>query len=268
MIKQILISIFISIFLIFAYLKYFEYKGIFYPAKEVDFTPEYIGLKYNDIYLDTDDGLRLNGWFIPEDNARGTILFCHGNAGNIGHRLEKIALLQKARVNIFIIDYRGYGRSQGKPSEKGIYLDAKAAYDYLINKRRIRAEDIILYGESLGCAAVIHLASEQKVGALIVEGAFSKGRDMARRIYPFLPAFFFSNIFDCLTKISKVDEPKLFIHSKNDEIVPISLARKLYNAAPQPKSFVELIGGHNTAFLDSKGKYISSIIQFLDANQR
>jgi len=124
-------------------------------------------------------------------------------------------------------------------------------------------DKIIIYGESLGTAVAIDLASKNKTIGIILEGAFSSGKDMAKRIYPFMPLFFFSNIFDSLSKIKKVKVKKLFIHSKNDEIVPYDLARKLYESSPQPKIFVDIIGGHNTAFIDSRDRYISSIKDFI-----
>ncbi len=258
--------IFIAVILAFiiGYAKYIENRGVYFPMKEIQFNPGLLGFSFEDVYIKTQDNIRINGWFIPADKARYTLLFYHGNAGNIGHRLEKIMLLHKLALNIFIIDYRGYGRSQGRPGEQGIYLDAQAAYDYLTNERRINPEQIILYGESLGCAAVIHAAAANKVGALIVEGAFTRGRDMARRIYPFLPAFLFSDSFDSLSKIKSIAAPKLFIHSTNDEIVPFALARQLYEAAGEPKRFAEIRGGHNSAFLDSQQEYISAIKEFTE----
>lgn len=249
--------------LIIGYVKYIESQGIFFPVREIEFSPDFMNLSFEDVYIKTEDNIKINSWFIPSSNAKYTILFCHGNAGNLTDRLDKINLLYGLGLNIFIIDYRGFGRSQGRPSENGLYLDAKAAYAYLVNHRNISPEQIILYGESLGTAVVINLASEVKIRALMVEGAFSRGKDMAKKIYPFLPSFLFSNKFDSLTKIKKVEAPKLFIHSRNDEIVSFSLAKKLYDTAPEPKHFVEITGGHNTAFLDSKERYISSIASFI-----
>lgn len=260
---KVIAYIAIAIVLVVGYIKYIESRGIFFPVKNIELTPEFINLAFEDTYIDTKDNIKINGWFIPQGNAKYTVLFCHGNAGNIGHRLDKISLLHDIGLNLFLIDYRGYGRSQGEPSESGIYLDAEAAYDYLVNNRNIKPEYIVLYGESLGCAVAVHLASRVKIAGLILEGSFSKGQDMARKVYPFLPTFLFSNKFDSLTKIKEVTAPKLFIHSRNDEIVSFDLAKRLYNAAKEPKRFVEIMGSHNTAFLDSKPVFISSIALFI-----
>lgn len=264
MFNRLFVIILLSIGLFLLYIKYLENKGIYYPVKGIELYPSSIGLPFEDVFITTKDGVKINGWFIPQPDAKYTLLFCHGNAGNIAGRIDKIILLRETRLNIFIIDYRGYGRSQGRPSEHGFYLDAKAAYDYLLNRRNIKPEQIILYGESLGTAVVVDLASKEKVRAVILEGAFSSGRDMAGRIYPFLPTFFFSNIFDSIAKIKKIDASKLFIHSRSDEIVPYDLARKLYDAAKEPKDFGEITGGHNTAPLDSKERHISSIASFIE----
>lgn len=262
--NKVLFILLLAIGLIILCIRYIETWGIFFPKKEIEVYPSVLNLPFEDIYIKTEDGVRINGWFIPYSNARWTLLFFHGNAGNIEHRLDKILMLREAGVNIFIIDYRGFGKSEGRLTEEGFYLDANAAYNYLVNIRRIRPEEIILYGESLGAAVVIDLAAKVKVSSLIVEGAFSGGRDMAVKIYPFLPAFLFSNKFNSLKKIKKVKAPKLFIHSINDEIVPFALANKLYQAASGPKELIELIGSHNTAFLDAKEKYVSSIRLFIE----
>jgi len=261
---KVILYIIIAIVLLFGYAKFIELRGIFFPVKEIKLTPRFINLPFEDIYILTKDGLKINGWFIPNDNAKHTLFFCHGNAGNIANRLDKIAMLHRLGVNVFIIDYRGFGRSQGRPSEKGIYLDAQAAYDYLTANRKIKPEAIILYGESLGSAVVINLASEVKILALIAEGAFSSGKDMAKEIYPFLPAHLFSYKFDSLTKIKRVSAAKLFIHSIADEVVPFRLAQKIFSTAGEPKHFVQLNGGHNTAFLDYPGEYSGAIISFIN----
>lgn len=250
--------------LFFLYIKYLAARSIFFPSQVLELTPKDINLSFEDIYLTTADGLTLHGWFIPYDKAKYTLLFYHGNAGNISHRLEKILFLRQTKLNICLIDYRGYGRSKGKPSEKGVYLDAKAAYDYLVNQYNLNPLQIILYGESLGGAIAIDLASKEEIGGLILEGVFSNVRDMGKRIYPFIPRLLLPNPFNSLDKIKKIKVPKLFIHSKNDEIVPLDLGKKLYDIAPEPKQFVPLVGGHNTVFIDSKEEYISTIIKFVE----
>jgi len=144
MLTRIILYILIFFIFIFAYLKYFEKNRIYYPLEDLSFTPEDIGLKYEDIYFETEDNLMLNGWFIPVDNARGTLIFCHGNAGNISHRLEIILIFNKLSLNVFIFDYRGYGRSQGKPSEQGLYKDTEASYQYIISRSDIDKERIVI----------------------------------------------------------------------------------------------------------------------------
>ncbi|MBN3038554.1 MAG: alpha/beta hydrolase [Candidatus Omnitrophica bacterium] len=254
----------LGIALLFGYIKYIESKAIYLPTKGVDYYPDLAGLAFEDIDVITEDGLRINGWFVPGKDTKYTVLFCHGNGGNIGHRMEKLVYFYNLGLSSFIIDYRGYGKSQGSPSEKGLYADARAAYDYLLRKRKIPAEAIILYGESLGSAVVIHLAAEEKVGGLIIEGGFSRGRDMAKAIYPFLPSFLFADSFDSLAKIGKVKAPKLFMHSKDDEVVPFILAKKLYDAADNPKHFAQLRGGHNSVLYDSQESYLSVIKSFIE----
>ena len=167
------ISLLILIFLSFTffYLRYFEKKGIYYPTRDIIFSPADAGIKYEDIFFKTDDGLTLNGWFILTEQPRGTLLFCHGNAGNISHRVEIIKIFNQLNLNVFIFDYRGYGRSQGNPSEQGLYKDAQAAFKYLLSRRDIDREAIVIYGKSIGANVAIELASKVRAAALISEGA-------------------------------------------------------------------------------------------------
>jgi len=260
---RIMVYVILLCALFFIYIKYLERRGIYYPAKEINFYPSTVNLAFEDVYLTTPDKLKINAWYVPCEKAKFTLLFCHGNAGNIMDRLDKIQLLQHLGLNIFIFDYRGFGRSEGSPEEKGIYLDAQAAYDYLINTLKVRPAEIILYGESLGSAVAIDLARQKQVGAVIIEGGFSCGKDMAAKIYPFLPGFIFSDVFNSISKIKEIHAPVLFIHSREDEIVSLNLAYKLYQQANAPKEFVELSGSHNTSFLDSWQKVTSSISAFI-----
>lgn len=250
--------------LFFGYIKYIENHAIYFPEKEIKTSPSEIGLPFEEIFLQTKDKIRIAGWYIPGNPGKNTVLILHGNAGNIADRLEKIELLAKLGVNVFIVDYRGYGKSSGRPCERGFYLDARAAYDYLVREKKIGPDKIILYGESIGGAVAVKLASEAKVAGLIIEGAFSSGRDLAGVIYPFLPSFIFADSYNSNSRVGLVEAPILVMHSRQDEVVPYRLAEKLFNSIPDRKTFVELKGSHNGAFLQSAGKYTSSIKEFIE----
>ncbi|MDP2943209.1 MAG: alpha/beta hydrolase [Candidatus Omnitrophota bacterium] len=233
--------------------------------KDVISNPASVGLPYEEVYFDTSDNKRLNGWYVANSKAKFTIIFCHGNAGNISHRLEKILIFYNLGLNIFIFDYRGYGKSIGVPSESGLYEDADAAYNYLSKERRISKDRVILYGESIGGAVAIDLARKTDIGALITEETFTSIKDMSGIAYPFLPYFIFSSRFDALSKIKNISYQKLIMHSIDYEIVPFRLGEKLFDAARPPKKFLKLRGGHNTAFFESREEYISGIKTFVKA---
>lgn len=264
MVFRITVYIILGAILISGYIKYIEARSIFFPDKAIYATPEAVNLAFEDIYFNTEDGLKINAWFVPYPRAEYTLLLFHGNAGNIADRLDKIRMLRDLGVNVFIMDYRGYGLSEGRPAERGLYLDASSAYRYLIDARQIEPERIILYGESLGTAVAVEQGSVSQVKGIILEGAFSCARDMAKTIYPFLPPALFSDRFNSIGKIKKIKAPVLFLHSKEDEIVPWALARKLFAAANEPKYFSRLKGGHNTAFWDDREEYLSAISFFLN----
>ncbi len=264
MVVKLIIYILIIALLVVGYVKYLESTSIFFPAKDVEYFPSLIGLSFENIYIQTQDKLKINGWFIPHPDAKYTVLFLHGNAENIGTRLDKLKLLHEAKVNIFIVDFRGYGESEGKPTERGCYLDSQAAYHYLVNIRQVPPENIILYGESLGGAVAVDLASRVKIKGLILEGAFTNISDMAKVIYPFVPSFLISVKFDSLAKIKNVEAAKLFIHSRDDEVVPFKLGKKLYAAAKEPKKFCQIIGDHNIDFLDFEKQCLPVIEEFIN----
>lgn len=253
----------IAIGLMVIYLRYIERRSLFYPMKEIEFFPRQIGLNYEDIFFKTSDNVNINGWFISNPNARYTILFCHGNAGNISHRLEKLKFFHELGCNIFIFDYRGYGKSKGKPSEKGMYLDVQGAYDYLLS-RKISPEQIIGYGESIGGAISIDLASKNRLGGLITDSTLSSSKDMIKIIYPFLPYWIFSSRLDSINKIKSIKIPKLIIHSVNDEIVSYKLGQRLFENADDPKEFLQIHGGHNSCFFESEVILKEKIANFLN----
>jgi uncharacterized protein len=257
------VVLFIVVFIVG--IRYMEKKSIFYPMKQITSNPSIIGLDYRDIYFDTSDGKTIHAWFIPEENARFTVLFSHGNAGNIGHRMDKVAMMHDIGLNVFIYDYRGYGKSKGSPSEKGIYEDAYAAYEYLVYKLNVPNNSIILYGESIGGAVSIELALNRHVSGLITENTFTSVKDMVRLAFPIIPYFIFSSRFDSVSKIQNVKCDKLLIHSFDDEIVPFAQGEKLFRAASEPKRFLRIRGGHNTAFWDSMKDYRQGIRDFVES---
>ncbi|MEW5894255.1 MAG: alpha/beta hydrolase [Candidatus Omnitrophota bacterium] len=249
------------------YVRFVESRSVFFPHLCTGIsTPEDVGLAFEDIFLKTADGLMLNGWFVPAANQTEktvTLLFLHGNAGNINDRVGKVQLLHQIGVNVFIIDYRGYGRSEGRPSEKGIYLDALAAYDYLASRKDAGGR-IIVYGVSLGGAPAVDMAIRRPVKGLILESTFTSAKDMAKKILPVAPGFLIKTELNSIGKIVKVNAPTLVIHSPRDEMVPFEMGRRLYEKAAGPKEFLEINGGHNEGYLESEHVWLAGIKGFLE----
>ena len=237
------------------------------PGRELDASPQYIGLDYEDVWLETSDGVRVHGWFVPGESGR-TVLFFHGNAGNIGHRLETIRQFYELGLSTFIIDYRGYGQSEGKPSEDGLHWDAAAAWQYLTDERGIAAEDIVIFGRSLGGAVAAWLAAENAPGALVVDSAFTSVPDAGADVYPWLPVRLLSRIQHATKDhLNKVSAPVLVVHSTGDEIIPFKHGQALFEIANQPKTFLELRGGHNDAHFTSGQAYIDGLRNFLQSTE-
>jgi fermentation-respiration switch protein FrsA (DUF1100 family) len=235
------------------------------PGRALDATPEAVGLGYEDAFIDTADGERLHGWFVPADNARGTLLFFHGNAGNISHRLDSLRIFNRLGLDVLMLDYRGYGQSSGEPSEAGTYRDARAAWDWLL-ARGVAPGRIVVFGRSLGGAVGAWLASRDGVrpAALVVESSFTSGADMARRLYPWLPARLITRLrYPVRDHVAALESPVMVIHSRDDEIVPFAMGRALFEAAPQPKRFFELRGDHNAGFWLSRDRYVPALDAFL-----
>lgn len=252
-------------------LVYYKQSSLIYypnmPGRNLVATPDDIGLGYQDVEFTTRDGIKLHGWFIENTIARGTLLFFHGNAGNISHRLESIAIFHELGLNVFIIDYRGYGQSEGKVTETGTYRDAEAAWQYLTETRKINPKQVIIFGRSLGASVAAWLASKHTPSALILESGFSSVPSMAKRIYPFLPVGLLTYFrYDTREYIKNISCPLLLVHSKNDEIIPIDEGLEIFNAAPVAKQFLEIRGGHNDGFLVSRSKYVAGLGSFIDEN--
>jgi fermentation-respiration switch protein FrsA (DUF1100 family) len=250
--------------LAFAPMARFADRLIYFPTREHDGgTPARLGVAYEDVELRAADGVRLHAWFVPAPAAKRVLLFLHGNAGNISHRLEKLAVFNELGASVLLLDYRGYGRSEGTPDEAGTYRDAEAAYAWL-RARGFPAAQIVAYGESLGGPIATDLAARHALGGLILESAPSSILAVARHHYPLLPAgMFLSARYDALGKIGGVRVPVLMLHSPDDEIVPYALAEELYAAANDPKQLVRLRGGHNDNFLVAADVYREALRGFL-----
>ncbi len=249
-----------------AWLYFTQPSMIFFPYRELMATPKDWHLKYEDVSFSTEDKNILHGWYIPKEGSRRTVLFLHGNAGNISHRGDSIAIFHRLGLNVFIFDYRGYGQSQGKPSEKGFYQDAAAAWDYLTVTRGIRGSDIVLFGRSLGGVVATKLASEEKPSGLIVESAFSSAKDVARKIFPFMSWLTVIRYdFNAASYIGAATCPVMVLHSPDDEIMPYALGEKLYGAANAPKEFVKMRGDHNSGFLRSQPEYEKKLHSFIQS---
>lgn len=243
----------------------FQSRFIYFPLKHIEATPATIGLTYETVQFEADDGVKLSGWFIPAEGANRVVLFFHGNAGNISHRLESIGLFHRLGLSIFIIDYRGYGQSGGSPSENGTYYDAKAAWRYLTEEREIEPEHIIIFGRSLGGAVATWLAHHHPPKALIIESTFTSVPDMGARQYPFLPIKLLARIqYNSLERMSLINVPILIVHSPDDEIIPYSHGQQLFQAANEPKAFLQLSGGHNEGFIISGQHYEEGLKSFIE----
>ena len=255
-------------FMLALYLYFMQERVVFLshvPGRAIEVTPDVIGLEYTDVDIDTSDGVRLHGWYVSSTGANRTLLFLHGNAGNISHRLDSIAIFNSLGLNVLIVDYRGYGRSGGSTSEQGTYRDAEAAWRYLTDERGIEPSRIIVFGRSLGGAVAAHLAATEAPAAVIVESSFTSAADMAAKLYPFLPVRLLLRLdYPVIDNVEAAKAPVLIVHGRDDEIIPFAMGQELYEAAPQPKAFLELDGDHNGAFVLDRERYVEGLQRFLD----
>jgi len=263
--KSIILIPFAGVILFIIFYAQVENFFVFHPESGLDMTPEKMGLRYESVSFDAMDGTRLHGWFFPLSAKSPVILFCHGNAGNISHRLGNIRQLLFIGFQVFIFDYRGYGKSTGSPSRKGVYSDGLAAYDFLVKKRGISPDRIILFGRSLGAAVATEIAVKRQAGRLILESAFTSTKAMARTmplfalLSPFLPAH-----YNNLEKINHITIPKLIIHGNRDEIIPFQMGQQLFEAAFEPKAFYAIAGaGHNDTWVMGGSEYFKVLKEFI-----
>ena len=250
-----------------AFLLSSENKIIFHPSRYPDgfWNPASQGVLAQDIYFTAEDGVKLHGWFIPAENAVATLLWFHGNAGNISHRLDNIQRLVRLNLNVFIFDYRGYGRSEGVPSEAGIYKDSQAAYDAVLRLDGVSVDTLFLFGRSLGGICAVQTAMNWPAKGLILESVFTNSSDMARKIFPLIPlGWAMKSKLDAVIKVPHLKLPKLFLHGTEDEIVPYEMGRKLFDAAAEPKTFYRINGaGHNDTYVLGGDEYFNALNQFI-----
>lgn len=250
---------------------YFGQANLLYlpelPSRALVATPADAGLAYETVHLRTEDGVDLHGWYLPAAEARGALLFFHGNAGNISHRLDSLRIFHRLGLDVLIFDYRGYGRSEGRPDEPGTRLDARAAWRYLTEARGVAPDRVVLFGRSLGAALAARLAAETRPGALVLESAFTSVPDLAADLYWWLPARRLARLsYATREYLAQVACPVLVVHSPDDEIIPFRHGQALYAAARPPKAFLPLRGDHNRGFLLSGEDYVAGLDQFLSSH--
>lgn len=262
-----LILFFVVAYLALVLLVYWgQSRLIYFPQRNLTDTPRDIGLDYTSVHISTADGEMLHGWWIAAPVAKGTVLLFHGNAGNISHRINYASMFRRLGYNTLLLDYRGYGQSSGSPSESGMYRDAQAVWLYATETLGISPAQIVLFGESLGGAVAAWLAAQEKPGLLVLASTFTSVPDLAAGLYPFLPVRWISRFqYDTLTSLQSVTCPVLIAHSPEDEIIPFDHGQRLFQAASEPKQFLQLEGGHNIGFVFMQPVWIKSLGRFMDA---
>jgi uncharacterized protein len=255
-------------YLLLVALLWFRQDGMVFlphlPSRQLAATPADIGLDYEGLRIATADGEELDAWFVPAQRERAVLLFFHGNAGNISHRLDSLRIFHGLGLSVLIIDYRGYGRSTGRPSEAGTYEDARAAWRHLVEERGIPPGRIVVFGRSLGAAVAAWLAAREAPAGLIVESAFRSVPQLAAEIYWFLPVRRLARLeYPVERLVGQVDAPVLVVHSRDDEIIPLAHGQALHAAAGPRARLLELEGDHNTAFLLSGRHYVDGLAGFL-----
>lgn len=247
-------------------LYFLQDRLVYYPqiGRDLRLDPQAYGLDHTPLTLTTADGERLDAWFVPAPQSDAVALILHGNAGNMTQRMDTIAMFHRMGYGVLIFDYRGYGRSTGRPSEEGLYEDAQAAWQYLTRERGIAPGQIVLFGESLGGAVAAWLAARERPGALVLSSVFTSAPEVAADLYPWLPTRWLVRLrYDTRAALARIRCPVLVAHSPEDEIIPFRHGRLLYDAAPEPKAFLRLAGGHNEGFLFMRTAWADALADFL-----
>jgi hypothetical protein len=260
---KLVLAVFVGLLIVF-YLA--QNRLLFQSTRDIYRTPQSVGWEFEEVRVNVGEHTTA-GWWIPyAEDSKGAILFSHGNAGNIADRLESIAIFRDLGFNVLAYDYGGYGNSTGKPTEKRCYQDIHAMYDWLAKERNIPAERIILFGRSLGAGPTCQLATEVNVAGVVIESTFTSVPDRGREIFPFLPVTLMSkNRFNNLSKVPSFLSPVLVVHSQYDTTIPYHHGRALYEAAKEPKYFLEIQGDHNEGFWNSGDLYTKGLTTFFES---
>jgi uncharacterized protein len=256
--------------LLVAYVYVFQARLIFFPnvpGRTLAATPSQIGLKFEEVRITTADHVDLHGWYVPAATGVQAVLLCHGNAGNIAHRLDWLESFRGMGFAVLLFDYRGFGQSSGTPSEQGTYLDAHAAWDYLTNTKGFSPRSIVIVGESLGGPIAAHLAKDVTPGALILVSTFTSVPDLARTFYWYLPVRLLARFrYPTAAYVARVNVPTLVIHSREDETIPFLHGEELRRRAGGPAELLEIFGDHNATFMLNRPELIAGIRSFLEAH--
>lgn len=271
--KIMLINTFIAIAVLLLGLNIFFFlqqpRMVFFPLKAIEQTPDQWGLQFEKVILASTHGNHVTGWYIPGKNSDRALLFFHGNGGNMSHRRDSIEIFHHLGLDVLIIDYQGYGESEGVPGEQAMYDDGRAAFDYLVNDRKFEKENIVVFGRSLGGAVAARITAEKQPGAAILESTFASVPDVASYYFPLMSKIIVSRYrFNSLVQVRKIHCPLLVLHSKQDDVIPFMSGVKLYNAANNPRTFVELVGDHNSGFVQSQPAYEEMLASFLVASKK
>ena len=263
---RFLLSFILVFFVLLVLLRFLERHLVFFPSKwrSNDATIHVAALPVEEVWLKTSDDVQIHGWYVSHDSAVASLIMAHGNAGNLGDRKQWLARLrEEIPVNLFMFDYRGYGKSAGAPSEEGCYRDAEAAYDWM--KTQTPNAPIVAHGHSLGGAVMIELACRRSLAGLIVESSFTHARDMAKLMFGPVPVHWLSSMkWASVDKVVKLSLPKLFLHGDVDRVIPFELGQELYARAAEPKRFVALAGvDHNDTFLAGGDSYYAALRDFI-----
>ena len=247
-----------------AYLYFFQEKFVYRPSTRIKVTPASVGMYYEEVALVASDGVRLSGWYLPLADARGTVLFCHGNAGNISNLIAVAQDAHRLGLGILLFDYRGYGQSEGTPSEEGTHRDAEAAWNYLVQEAGLAPDQIAIIGRSLGGPIAARLARDKTPAALFLEETFTSIPELGRDLYPIFPVSLLVRYeYPTLEYLKQVQCPVLISHSREDMFIVFAHGQRLYEAANQPKAFTELRGGHSSAFSEDAAMYEAGVEAFL-----